>query len=527
MSHRYRPLVVQNLPITAPGSCSFEFPAFSVEACDSYVLLNICLLLSDAQTRGYRYSKLYYCVRPEQNFDEDRVICFEVPERNRLERILISLPGAVWDEARARRYLRLRVDPLPDCAGDARIEALRLVHDRMPRDQILRAWRIAHRQAVRAEVLASERSGRSWLPHYPESLSIELTPRCNLRCPHCSAHGTHALHRHHNLRDEMPPDLLGRLADEAFPHASVISLVGRGEPTLASDPLWDVLTEQLIRHDVRISCVTNGTRVIERFGASLIPWVHELCFSIDGARDETIRTNRAGTDRTTLLRNLENYHRLRTTLPLARRPQLSFSWTIKRNNIAELVDFIYMVAPFEPDLLSIRHMVAFRDDVFPETLFNAPEVANEHLREAYEVLDRLGIRHESPPLIQSSDSAPLEPGDPAPAPAVREAACNWMHRTAIIMSDGEVTTCGKHYGIGVGNLHEAGSLDAIWNGPAMCSLRAAFAAGTPWDQCRACWLREIRWHAQRQAKDRNEAYAHQTPMDYTQQAWDYRTYAAL
>ena len=95
------------------------------------------------------------------------------------------------------------------------------------------------------------------------------------------------------------------------------------------------------------------------------------------------------------------------------------------------------------------------------------------------------------------------------------------------MSDGEVTTCGKHYGAQVGHLNEQTSLWDIWNGPAMCSLRATFGRDDMWHQCQHCWLREIRWHSQRQAKDAERVYAFSEGMDFTQSAWDYRRYSEL
>ena len=114
------------------------------------------------------------------------------------------------------------------------------------------------------------------------------------------------------------------------------------------------------------------------------------------------------------------------------------------------------------------------------------------------------------------------------APRVeREAQCNWMHRTAIIMSDGEVTTCGKHYGLPVGHLNERTTLWDIWNGPAMHSLRDGFGQPHMWEQCKSCWLREIKWHSQRQAKDHAQAYSLEAPMDFSEAAWDYRQYPEL
>jgi radical SAM protein with 4Fe4S-binding SPASM domain len=353
----------------------------------------------------------------------------------------------------------------------------------------------------------------------------------------------------------MPVERLQRIADESFPHVSVVSVVGHGEPTLVSDELWQCLTDNLRRHDVRLSCVTNGTRVRQRFDAALMPWIHELIFSMDGGTAATFEANRLGAKYDTVVDNLRYYHELRNRVPQARRPQLTISWTLKRNNVAELPDFVRWIAPFEPDLISLRHLVVFQDKERGESLLEHTAEANAALAEAYAELDRLGLRHESPPLMLEAELAPANavpatgtgtaaaasepsalPAAPKPRPerdhipatlAQREPECNWMHRTAIIMADGEVITCGKHYGEQVGHLSDQVSLWDIWNGPKMQSLRDGFGRPHMWDQCKDCWLRELKWHSQRQAKDLSRPYSLAEGMDFSEAAWDYRRYSEL
>lgn len=532
-----RPVSASRLPIKAAAGDSLIFSPLAPGPGDDLVEISIRLDGDRTELGRYLYSKLYYSSHPDIPFNEDAVVCFEVRERFRTERIQIALPEAAWLAARANGYLRLRIDGLPYSQGQWQVDQLQMVSEHHDPGLAHHARRVAHRQWVREQVRLSEREHRVKLPHYPESVSIELTPVCNLRCPHCSSHGMPHLHKHHNRRPEMPVERFRSLAKEVFPHVSVISLVGRGEPTLASDGLWNCMTEQLREHDVRMSCVTNGTRVRQRFDAALMPWVHELIFSIDGNTAETFETNRAGARFETVLDNLRYYNELRNSVPLARRPQLTISWTLKRNNVAELADFVRRIAPFEPDLLSLRHLVVFQDKERSQSLLDYPEEANAALSEAYVELERLGLRHESPPLMMlPSDTTVLEPAlraNPNPcdrdtAIALREPECNWMHRTAIIMADGEVITCGKHYGEQVGHLTGENTLWDLWNGPLMHSLRDGFGKPHMWEQCKDCWLRELKWHSQRQAKDLSTSSSSlDEGMDYTEAAWDYRRYSEL
>jgi radical SAM protein with 4Fe4S-binding SPASM domain len=600
----YRPHYVSQLPWRGAGGDSVIFEPVVPVPGRRLVELTLQLDGSRAEFGRYLYSKLYYSTHPDTHFSEEAVVCFEVRERYREERLQVDLPDAAWQSACANGYLRLRLDGLPYSRGAWQVSGLQLVDE--AHDPLLtrHARRVAHRQWVREQVRVSESQRRVQLPHYPESVSIELTPVCNLRCPHCSSHGMPHLHKHHNRSPEMPVEDFLRLAKETFPHVSVVSLVGRGEPTLASDALWRCVTDQLREHDVRMSCVTNGTRIRQRFDAALMPWVHELIFSFDGNTAETFAINRAGAKFEAVWDNLRYYHALRNTVPLARRPQLTISWTLKRNNVAEVPDFIRRIAEFEPDLISLRHLVVFQDKERSESLLDYPEEANAALSEAYAEMDRLGIRHESPPLmmqvpaekrvsvipihavtrdgaqrpgVAAAVSAPpqvaaaMEQGAepearstsiaaPAAAPcaraqtsaaseaspdpsdaslaqtrtwdretsiALREPECNWMHRTAIVMADGEMITCGKHYGEQVGHLSPDISLQDLWNGPKMHSLRDGFGKPHMWEQCKDCWLRELKWHSQRQAKDVSAPYSLGDGMDYSEAAWDYRRYSEL
>lgn len=525
----YRPVKLGKLPCRAEGNESLCFPPLRLRPADELLELTLRLDGTRQALNSYRYSKLYYCSDPAASFSEDAVICFEVPEYGCSQTVQVALPAKALAAARESGCLRLRLDVLPYSEGLWQLESWRLVSPLENPALTAAARRVAHRQWVREQVLQSERERRVELPHYPESVSIELTPLCNLRCPHCSSHGMPHLHKHHNLLPEMPLARFRSLAEESFPHVSVVSAVGRGEPTLASDELWNCLIEQLRKHAVRLSCVTNGTRIRERFSAAEMPLIHELTFSIDGNTAETFESNRLGAKFDEVLDNLRYYHELRNAAPLARRPQLTISWTLKRNNVAELPDFVRRIAEFEPDLLSIRHMVIFQDKERSQSLLDYGAEANAALREAYAEMARLGIRHESPALMPEAPVSATEVASSAPPPvlAERENECNWMHRTAIIMADGEVTSCGKHYGAQMGHLNEQTTLWDVWNGANMQSLRRGFGGPGMWDQCKACWLREIKWHTQRQAKDLKQAYEHDAPMDFSEAAWDYREYSEL
>lgn len=573
------------------GNNSF-FQVLKCSGSDRYIDFDIKLDFTFEQGKHYQYSKLYYSTGSDTSFDESRVICFQPVRRQQFEKIRLALP----DYLPQCDSIFIRIDGLPYSEGEYEVRNVQLVDGLSDQPLSRMADWYANRQRTRSAVQDSEARGAGLLPHYPESVSLELTPRCNLTCPHCSSHGTTALHKHHNRLPEMTMAQLEEIAHETFPHITALSLVGRGEPSMVSHPLWLRMAELVRHYGVRISCVTNGHFIRQRFTEDLIPYVDEICVSMDGNSQEVHGFNRGGSSLEKVMDNIAWFHELRQKASLARRPKLSIYWTLMTNNLHELPEFIREAERFSPDYFAIRHLVVFHDNSRERSLLGHPEKVNHYLKEAYAELHRQGIDFEAPPLMDETQSqsaaiteniiarVPVETGSvrvcapdtlaespdmpvvsqdvtvaqkdsAAPIPEISSSSetaassekpddailcnrfeeldedylaehCTWMYRTGIISYNGEVSTCGKHYGERVGQLDDDTRFDDIWNGPAMRSLRETFNTPGMWRQCRECWLRELRWHAQRHEDDISDS-VRLKKVQYTQASWDYRTYDDL
>lgn len=506
---------------------------------DRYLEFEIRLEFNFEQGRNYQYSKLYYNEQSYQEFHESRVICFQPFYRGVFERVRILLPESVIDSG----FMAIRIDGVPYSEGKFYIRRLATVDGACDAALTQLANLAANRQTVRKQVIESEKNALGALPHYPESASLELTPRCNLGCPHCSSHGTPELHQVHNARPEMNVQLFERIAHELFPHITTLSLVGRGEPTMVSHELWNQCVRLVKHYGIKISCVTNGHFIKQRFTEDLLPYIDELCLSIDGNSAEVHRQNRGGSSLSKVLDNVAHFHELRNGAGLARRPKLSFYWTLMTNNVHELAEFVRASEIYEPDYFAIRHLVVFHDKDRQLSLLGQPGLTNRHLQKAYDELKKRGINFEAPPLMDESKNLNKlpeniiarepghlqhEPDDGLKAldPVYLAEQCTWMYRTGIISYDGEVTTCGKHYGELVGALNDETRFIDVWNGKAMQSLRNSFNTPAMWQQCKACWLRELRWHSQRHSKDFDKYFIDERAA-YSPAAWDYRAFSDL
>jgi MoaA/NifB/PqqE/SkfB family radical SAM enzyme len=485
--------------------------------------LEITLDLPVSEARRYEHSKLYYTTRSRYRFSEEHVVTFRIERLRTPQRIRIVLP----DEAKTAKVVRVRIDPAPLAeSGEYALTAFQIAPD--DDSATARTARLeAHKEWVRRQIEASEASSQLTLDHYPSSLILELTPRCNLTCVHCSSHGHPEWHRTHNRMPEMSPVILNRLADEVFPSLTSICLVGRGEPTLASDRLWRTFTAAVIKHRVLLVIITNGCFIPHRITPELLPFIDNITFSIDGLAGETFAANRIGASFDKVWEAVEWFHDQRQRCDLARRPRLNFSWTLKRNNIAEFPEFVRRIASVEADALYTRHLLMYYEKDREQSLIDNPALANPYLREAYELLARYKIGGNSMPLsaetVENASrhdtigvNARLSTGS-----SPQRDGCVFIRRTGTVLADGAVLSCGAPYVKTVGVVNQTSNFMSVWNGAAMKEVRTMFDTPAEWAQCQHCWFREGAYQQQRRTIAAGRRPDMTTPEAFTEESWDF------
>jgi MoaA/NifB/PqqE/SkfB family radical SAM enzyme len=388
-----------NFPMTGD---EIETGPFNLDSV--YLDVDIELNIPWKHSRDFKYSKLYF--RKEgQSYSEDNSICFRVIDNREKQTIRIKLPSHL--EKNSGIYFR--VNGAPEWLGTTILHAITpLAHaeadDHLTRTADYREMKTATRRLV----AQSELDEIAELPHYPESLSIELTAGCNLTCGHCSSHGNEQLHKFHNAINEFSSGDMEKLIDEVFPHLTSLTLVGRGEPTFISHTLWNQVFDGAKKYNVFVNVVSNGLLLPKRLKPEHIPWIDTLTVSIDGITPETMSANRGGVNLKEVLDAVDFYCSLRKAANLTRRPKLCLSWTLKRNNIHEYPEFIRQMVRYEPDLIYSRHLLVFHRKDSEETLLHEPELANKHLLEAYSIMEEHDIPADCPPVISSVNHRPLD-----------------------------------------------------------------------------------------------------------------------
>lgn len=498
----------------------------------AFIEFDLEIDVSWEESRAYRYSKIYYSRNLAGPFTESQVMCFRIGTNRKRHRLRVALPEA----ARGVGFLVLRFDPFPYASGRAQIYELRPVRENDSDTELNEAARLgALKECTRRAVETSERSQVEIAGHYPESISLEIQPGCNLVCGHCSSHGTTQVHDRHNRMGSITSERLEALAKEVFPHLTLINIVGRGEPLMVSDKLWGEFTTWLTRYRVLFTAVTNGYFIERRITPEVLPFLDTLTVSIDGFSPEIFATNRGQASFEKVMKGVRHFHELRKVLCLPRRPKLCISWTLKKNNIREFPEFVRYIAQYEPDRFYVRHLLLFHEKDAGESLLDVPDLANRYLAEAYELMAQQGIETDCPPLFESPVDSFAPPGtatidaqDGAPTEAAgipkQDLACIYIHRSGVLLAGGEMLTCGVQYAAKVGDFGNGTTFQELWNGEVMRNVRRDINTQREWDQCLNCWFRQSRYHEQRSQREQVAAYPLKRMTRFSKSAWDFRGY---
>ncbi len=126
---------------------------------------------------------------------------------------------------------------------------------------------------------------RDGFSSYPETISLFLTYRCNLRCTMCGQWGIEGSSRKlspESLKGELAIDELKSVIDDVKFYRPNITLFG-GEPLLYKE--WAGLVRHVKEAGLRCNIITNGM-LLEKHAEEVVDLgVDEIIFSLDGPRE--------------------------------------------------------------------------------------------------------------------------------------------------------------------------------------------------------------------------------------------------
>jgi radical SAM protein with 4Fe4S-binding SPASM domain len=315
----------------------------------------------------------------------------------------------------------------------------------------------------------------------PQSLQLEVTSACNLRCAMCLVRYRPPVNK---IDGAMSWPLFAGIVEE-LPGVRTVTLQGLGEPLL-SPHLLDMI--QLLKdRGARVGFNTNGTllrrNVAERLVDMNLDWLH---VSLDGSTAQTFESIRDGAAFETVVRHLSGLVAAKKRAGKST-PWIRVVFVAMQRNVQELPALVDLLADIGVDELRVQNL----SHDFGDTTESGPyaEIRAYANREALdsqahptfdEARQRAAARGVDLrlPSLSAMDPSPAGPG------------CTWPWDSAYITSDGVVQPCCMVMGddrVQLGRLGETPFAD-VWNGSAYQEFRQRLLDGDPPEVCRGCSL---------------------------------------
>ena len=339
--------------------------------------------------------------------------------------------------------------------------------------------------------------GRS---HPPESVTLFLTHRCNLRCSMCGQWGEGGVTKKRSLefiKEELSFDVLRSAVDGMSSYSPAVTLFG-GEPLLYKDCI------ALIRYikSKRMHClvITNGFLIKEYARELVDSGLDELNVSLDGSRDLHDRIRRVPGLFEKILSGLEMVMDLKRASG-KRRPLVNIQCTITKSNYYRLEEMTDVASRAGASSLTFHNLIFTNKEVlekqkkFDDILGASsddwkgfefdPGIDPKILREKMDKIlsGRYGFSVDFYPDLSS---AALESyyNDKCYAPSKNGARCLSPWIAAYVFPDGEVRPC-LNSNYSYGNIKDA-PLDRIWNSQKAISHRQLLRENKIFPACVRC-----------------------------------------
>ena len=318
--------------------------------------------------------------------------------------------------------------------------------------------RNANRELARAECAQRQPVVRS----LPSRLQIDVTGRCNMRCPACyltiggKAGGGH-----------LEPEVFARLRT-VFPLVEKVTLYGTGEPLVA--PHFEDYFREVSEIVPETYFTTNGTLLTARVSQLLVQ--HRLTYlSVSfSAADRVSFARIHGADYfDRIVANVKRLNEIKRAHG-SRYPMLRISYVAARNTLDQFAAVVRLAHELGCESgVATSYLVAFDESQLP---FIAPG-AEAEFQQAYREACRVGADLGIPVEFKA-----LAPGELA------DLACTRPWDSAFIRFDGAVFVCTESTSHPLGSLREA-SFEEIWYGRLATAFREAHAVD-PHLCCRYC-----------------------------------------
>ena len=191
---------------------------------------------------------------------------------------------------------------------------------------------------------------------YPETVSLFLTYRCNLRCKMCGQWGEDGWARllsRDDLEHELPHETLTSLIEDLSKFKPTITLFG-GEPLMSKN--WEWLVRSIKTHRMRVNMITNGTLLAQHVEKVVDSGVDELIFSLDGPEEvhDEMRSGKGIFQRAINAFSSLNEYKKKVG---KKTPRVNISTTIFETNYRRLDEVVAIAESIGADTITFHHLI--------------------------------------------------------------------------------------------------------------------------------------------------------------------------
>ncbi len=190
----------------------------------------------------------------------------------------------------------------------------------------------------------------------PETISIFVTYRCNLRCSMCGQWGDQGVFKEYaasTLNQHLDTEKIKRLLKECAAFKPTITLFG-GEPMIENN--WLDIVREAKANDMRCNIVTNAV-LLSKYAEDMVKLgMDEIIFSLDGSRE--IHDHTRGVPGT-FDRAMEGFKRLREIKERLgkKKPFVTVNATINDFNHSSLSNIVDIAEEIGSYHLNIHHLL--------------------------------------------------------------------------------------------------------------------------------------------------------------------------
>lgn len=311
-------------------------------------------------------------------------------------------------------------------------------------------------------------------------LRIDITNKCNLLCEMCFYRNTV-----NEPKYDMPVPLFQKIADEILPYAEWASIACQYEAFMSKniDEILEIISKNPCK---RIGIVSNGLLMNEKRSRQILSngAIETLNISIDGATKETYERIRVKGRWEALMKNLEDFRRLKDEMQLST-PALLINTVLMKSNINELPAIIDLAKTFKAARVQAIRYVRMRNDLDEEIsdLKTFLPIFAEAKKKAHSYGIQLFLPIHDPSLDIEGDCETESKCNVSEIGNYSQ-FCEAPWRALQINPNGDVFPCG-FFGKPFGNLTQ-NSFAEIWNNENFLELRRSLALLKLKEQCKIC-----------------------------------------